>query len=99
LWKTIPLLILNDSFAEQSILGLKLFSFIPQYTLLHALLAFMVSVEKWVIILMGYLIHYLFFSLTAFNILSLISVLIVLMIICHGEVVFWSSLFGVLEAF
>jgi hypothetical protein len=37
-----------------------------------------------------------FFSLTAFNIRSLFSVLVVLMIICHGVVLFWSSLFGVL---
>jgi hypothetical protein len=40
---------------------------------------------------------FVFFSLTTFNILSLLSVLIVLMIICCGEVLFWSSLFGVLE--
>jgi hypothetical protein len=39
-----------------------------------------------------------FFSLTAFNILSLVSVLVVLMIICCGIVLFWSSLFGVLKA-
>jgi hypothetical protein len=38
-----------------------------------------------------------FFSLTAFNILSLVSVLVVLMIICHGLVLSFSSLFGVLE--
>jgi hypothetical protein len=39
-----------------------------------------------------------FFSLTDFNIFSLFSMLVVLMIICHGIVQFWSSLFGVLEA-
>jgi hypothetical protein len=58
-----------------------------------------VSVEKSAVILMGlplYVIY--FFSLAAFNTLSLFSVLVVLMIICHGVVVFWSSLFGVLEA-
>jgi hypothetical protein len=38
------------------------------------------------------------FFLRTFNILSLFSVLVVLMIICHGVVLFWSSLFGVLEA-
>jgi hypothetical protein len=38
------------------------------------------------------------FSLTAFSILSLFSVLVVLVIICHGEVLFWSSLLGILEA-
>jgi hypothetical protein len=37
-----------------------------------------------------------FFSLTAFNILSLVSVLVVLVIICHGVVLFWSNLFDVL---
>jgi hypothetical protein len=46
---------------------------------------------------MGFPLYFIcFFSLTAFNILSLFSVLVVLMIICCGEVLFWSSLFGVL---
>jgi hypothetical protein len=50
------------------------------------------------VILMGLPLHVIcFFSLIAFNILSLLSVLIVLMIICHGIVLFWDSLFGVLE--
>jgi hypothetical protein len=39
-----------------------------------------------------------FFSLTAFNILSLVSVLVVLMIICHGVILVWSGLFSFLEA-
>jgi hypothetical protein len=39
-----------------------------------------------------------FFCLTAFNILSLFSVLVVLMIKYHGEILLWSGLFGVLEA-
>jgi hypothetical protein len=38
----------------------------------------------------------LFFSYSL-NILSLVSVLVVLMIICPGVVLFWSSLFGVLR--
>jgi hypothetical protein len=38
------------------------------------------------------------FSLLEASILSLFSVLVILMIICHGKVLFWSSLFGVLEA-
>jgi hypothetical protein len=52
------------------------------------------------VILMGLSFYVIcFFSLTAFNILFLFSVLVVLMIICHGGVVlFWSNLFGVLEA-
>jgi hypothetical protein len=33
-----------------------------------------------------------------FNILSLFSVLVILTIICHGEVLFQSSLFCVLDA-
>jgi hypothetical protein len=39
-----------------------------------------------------------FFSLKDVNILSLFSVLVLLMIIHCGEVIFWSSLFDVLEA-
>jgi hypothetical protein len=39
-----------------------------------------------------------FFSFTAINILSLFCVLVILMIICHGEVLLLSYLFGVLEA-
>jgi hypothetical protein len=40
----------------------------------------------------------LFFSLIAFNIVSLLSVLFVLPIIFCGEILLWSYLFGVLEA-
>jgi hypothetical protein len=39
-----------------------------------------------------------FFSLTPFNILSLVSELAVLMMIYHVVLLFWSGLFGVLEA-
>jgi hypothetical protein len=39
-----------------------------------------------------------FFPIAALNMLSLFSVLIVLATICCGEVLFWSCLFGVLEA-
>jgi hypothetical protein len=41
---------------------------------------------------------YLFSPPSIFNILSLLPVLVVLMIICHGIVLFWSSLFGALVA-
>jgi hypothetical protein len=42
------------------------------------------------VILMGLPLYVIcVFSLTAFNILSLFSVLVVLMIICHGVVLFW----------
>jgi hypothetical protein len=38
------------------------------------------------VILMGLPLYVIwFFSLTAFNIFSLVSVLVVLMIICHGD--------------
>jgi hypothetical protein len=57
---------------------------------LHDLLAFKFSVEK------SAVICYLFYS---FTVLSQFSVLVVVMIVCHGEDLFWSSLFGVLEAF
>jgi hypothetical protein len=77
---------------------LKLFSFSAQNSSLYALLAFKVSVEKSAVILMGLPSNHMlpsnnmyvicFFSLTAFNILSLVSVLIVLMAICHEEVIF-----------
>jgi hypothetical protein len=59
-------------------LGLKLFSFNAWNTSLHALLAFKVSVEKSAVILIDLpLFGICFFSLTAFNILSLLSVLVV----------------------
>jgi hypothetical protein len=49
-------------------------------------------------ILMGLSLYVIcFICLTDFNILSLVFVLVVLMIICHGVVLFWSGLFGVLE--
>jgi hypothetical protein len=68
---------------------LKLFSFSAQKISPQALLAFNVSVEKSAVILMGLPLSVIcFFSLTAFSILSLGSVLIVLMIICHGVVLF-----------
>jgi hypothetical protein len=55
--------------------------------------AFKFPVEKSDFILTGLPLYIFFFSLTTFNILSLFSVLVVLMIICHEQVVFWSSLF------
>jgi hypothetical protein len=100
LWKTfIAPSILNDSFTGYSILWLKLFSFSAQNTSLHALLAFKVSDEKYAVILMGLLLDVIcFISLMAFGILSLFSVLVVSIIICHREVLFWSSLFDALDA-
>jgi hypothetical protein len=97
-WKTfIPPSILNDTFAGYSILGLKFLSFSSQNVSLHALLVFKVSVKKCGVIVIGLPLYVIcFFSLTGFNIL-LFSVMFVLMIICCGEALFRSSLFGVLE--
>jgi hypothetical protein len=75
---------------------MKLFSFSAWNTSLHVL-AFKVSLRNLLWFWWVYLCMLLFFSITAFNILSLLSVLVVL-IICHGVVLFWSCLFGVLEA-
>jgi hypothetical protein len=66
---------------------------------LHALLAFKVSIEKSALILMGLPSYVIcFFFLKHFNILSVLPVLVVLTIISCAQVLFWSSLFGVLEA-
>jgi hypothetical protein len=73
---------------------LKLFSFSAQNTSLHAVLAFNVSFEKSAVILMGlplYVTCFFSYSLKY----SLFSVLDALMIIFHGEVLFWSSLFSI----
>jgi hypothetical protein len=53
--------------------------------------------EKSAAILMGFLYVICFSSLIASNILSLLSVLVVLIILCHGVVLLWSSLFCVLK--
>jgi hypothetical protein len=78
--------------------GLKLFFFSAQYAFLNALLAFKVSVEKSAVILMALPLYCLYSPYMTFNILSLFSVLIVLAMVCCGEVLFWSYLFDVLEA-
>jgi hypothetical protein len=89
LWKTfIAPPILNDSFAGYNILGLKFFLFSAWNTSLHIPLAFKVSVEKSAAFWWAYLYMLFVFSLTAFNILSLFSVLVVLMIICHEKFYF-----------
>jgi hypothetical protein len=38
------------------------------------------------------------FCLTDFSIVTLFNMLVVLAMMCHEEVLFWSSLFGILEA-
>jgi hypothetical protein len=51
-----------------------------------------VSMEKYAVIFMGLLLYVIcFICLTAFKILSLVSLLVVLMIICCGVVLDWSS--------
>jgi hypothetical protein len=51
------------------------------------------------LLLMGFPLYIIwFFSLLAFSILSFFSVLVVLMIICCGEVLIYSCVFSVLEA-
>jgi hypothetical protein len=67
---------LDDGLAGWCILGLKLFCFNAQNILLHALLCIKVSIEKSVLFWWVYL-YMLFFSVTAFNSLSLCSVLII----------------------
>jgi hypothetical protein len=61
--------------------------------------AFKVSVEESVI-LMGLPLYVICFFLSySLQYSFSVPVLIVLMIICYEEVLFWSSLFGVLKAF
>ena len=63
----------------------------------EALLAFSVSVEKSGVILIGLPLYITWpFSLVAFNILSLFGRLCVLIIMCQGDILFWTSLIGVL---
>ena len=88
---------LIENCAEYSSLGCHLCSLRVCRTSDQALLAFIVSVEKSGVILIGLPIYVtLPFSLTAFNILSLFSAFFVLIIMCQEEFLFWSSLFGVL---
>jgi hypothetical protein len=58
----------------------------------------MVSLEKSVFILIDLHLYVCFFFLTVSNIHYLLSVLVDLMIICHREVLFWSRMFGAMEA-
>ena len=66
-------------------------------TSVQDLLAFIVSSEKSGIILIGLPLYVTRpFSLTAFNILSLFSAIVFLIIMCREDYLFFSSLFGVL---
>jgi hypothetical protein len=63
-------------------------------------LAFRISIEKSDIILIGLPLYVtLSFSLTAFNILSLFYTFIIFIIMSQEEIIFCSSLFGILYTF
>jgi hypothetical protein len=97
-WNTLvfPSMVI-ESFVGYSSLAWHLCSLRVYLTSVQDLLAFIVSVEKSAIILIGLPLYlYLPFSLTAFNILSLFSSVVVLIIMCWEEFLFCSSLFGVL---
>jgi hypothetical protein len=86
-----------ESFAGYSSLGWHLCSLRVCITSDQDLLALIVSGEKSGIILIGLPLYVTWpFSLTAFNILSLFSAFVILIIMCQEEFLFWSSLFGVL---
>jgi hypothetical protein len=88
-----------ESLAGYSSLGQHLCSLSVYITSVKDLLAFIVSGEKSGLILIGLPLYVtLPFSLTAFNILSLFSAIVVLIIMCQEEFLFWSSLFAVLWA-
>jgi hypothetical protein len=86
-----------ESFVGYSSLVWYLCSLRVCITSVQDLLAFIVSGEKSGAILIG-LPLYVTFSLTDFNILSLFSAFVVLIIMCQEEFLFWSSRFGVLQA-
>ena len=68
-------------------------------TSVHDLLALTVSGEKSGVILIVLPVYVTrAFPLTAFDILSLFSAFVVLIIMCQEEFLFWSSLFGVVYA-
>ena len=63
----------------------------------QALLAFIVSVEKSGVILIGLPLYVAWpFSLNTFNIFTFLWALCILSIMCQEEFLFWSNLFGVL---
>jgi hypothetical protein len=86
-----------ESFAGYSSLGWNLCSLRVCIISVQNLLAFIIIGEKSSVIIIGLSLYVtLPFSLTAFNILSLFSAFVVLIIMCQEEFIFWSSLFGVL---
>jgi hypothetical protein len=82
-----------ESLGGYSSLGWHLCSLRVCITSVLDLLAFIVSDEKSEVILIGLPLYVTCpFSLAAFNILSLFSASIVLIIMCQEEFLFWSSL-------
>jgi hypothetical protein len=97
-WNTLvsPSMVI-ESFPGYNSLGWHLCSLSVCITSVQDLLAFIVSGEKSGVFLIALSLCVTWpFSLTAFNILSLFSVFVVLIIMCQEEFLFWSSLFGVL---
>ena len=97
-WDTLvsPFMVI-ESFAVYSSLAWHLCSLRVCITSVQDLLAFIGSGDKSGVILIGLLLYITRpFPLTAFNILSLFSAFVVLIIMCWEEFLFWSSLFGVL---
>ena len=88
-----------ESFAGYCSLDWHLCSLRVCITSVQDLLSFIVSGKKSGVILIGLPLNVSGpFSLTAFNILSLVRAFVVLIIMCQEEFLFWSSLFGVLSA-
>ena len=97
-WNTLvsPSMVL-ESLARYSSLGWHLCSLRVCMTSDQALLAFIVSVGKSGIILMGLPLYVTWpFFLVAFNIISLFYGFSVLIIVLREDFLFWSLLFGVL---
>ena len=98
-WNTLvsPSMVI-ESLAGYSSLGWHLCSLSVCITSLQSLLAFIVSSKKSGVILIGLpaFICYLTFFSYCFNILSLFSAFVVLIIMCQEAFLFRSSLFGVL---
>jgi hypothetical protein len=93
----VSLCMVIESFAGYISLGWHLCSLGVCVTSVQDLLAFIVSCKKSGVILIGLQLYVTCpFSLTAFNILSLFSAFVVLIIMCWEEFIFWFSLFGVL---
>ena len=87
---------LIESLAVYSSMGWHLCSLSVCITSFQDLLAFIVSGEKSGVILIGLPLYVTWpFSLTAYNILSLFSAIVVLIIMCQEKFLFWSNLVGV----